>query len=74
MVFGSAAAMAKGYAEKAGERGNGGTGDLVYSETEPGIMLPIVPGSVGERAGKIACVVTNKVSVFQTFESFGTLN
>lgn len=32
-----------------------GEGDLVYSETAPGVMMPIIPGSVGEIAWKIAC-------------------
>jgi hypothetical protein len=32
-----------------------GEGELVYSETDPGRMLPIIPGSVGEIAWKAAC-------------------
>jgi len=32
-----------------------GDGELLYSETVPGKMLPIVPNSVGEIAWKIAC-------------------
>lgn len=32
-----------------------GEGELVYSETIPGKMLPVVPNSVGETAWKIAC-------------------
>ena len=32
-----------------------GEGELIYSETVPGKMLPIVPNSVGEIAWKIAC-------------------
>lgn len=32
-----------------------GEGELVYSEIDPGPTLPIVPGSVGEKAWKKAC-------------------
>lgn len=32
-----------------------GDGELVYSETNPGTVQPIIPGSVGEIAWKIVC-------------------
>jgi hypothetical protein len=32
-----------------------GEGELIYSDRDPGTMLPMIPGSAGESAWKIAC-------------------